>query len=87
MARRRRAALANDLFNLAAYGFEADAQRLEGLGCNAFTLVDEAEQDVLGADVAVVEQPGFFLREHDDSSCSVGKSFEHLLPFRSGAPQ
>jgi hypothetical protein len=51
----RRAALADDLLHLAANRFERDAERLEGLGGDAFTLVDEPEQDVLGADVVVVQ--------------------------------
>ena len=44
---------------------------------DTFTLVDEAEQDVLGADVGVVQQPRFFLRQHDHSSGPVGETFEH----------
>ena len=55
MARRRRAALTNDLFHLAANGLKADAERFECLRGNAFTLVDETEQNVFGADVVVVE--------------------------------
>ena len=49
---RRRAALADDLLDLAAHGLERDAQALERLGRDAFALVDQPEQDVLGADVA-----------------------------------
>jgi hypothetical protein len=41
--------------------------------------VDEAEQDVLGPDVVVVEEPSFFLGQDDDPACSVGKAFEHLV--------
>jgi hypothetical protein len=36
------------------------------------------EQDVLGADVVVVQHLGFFLRQDDDPAGSVGKSFEHF---------
>jgi hypothetical protein len=39
--------------------------------------MDEAEQDVFGADVGVVQEPRFFLRQHHDPACPVGKSFEH----------
>jgi hypothetical protein len=39
--------------------------------------VDEAEQDVLGPDVVVVEHPGFFLSQDDDPAGTVGKSLEH----------
>jgi hypothetical protein len=41
--------------------------------------VDQAQEDVLGADVVVVEHPGFFLRQDDHPSGSVGEPFEHLL--------
>ena len=81
VARRRRAALADDLLDLAAHGLEGDAEGLEGLGRDALALVDEAEQDVLGADVVVVEQAGFFLRQHDDPAGPVGESFEHRTAF------
>jgi hypothetical protein len=76
VARRRAAALADDLLDLAAHGLERDAERFEGLGGDAFTLVDEPEQDVLGPDVVVVEEAGLLLGEHDDSTCPVGETFE-----------
>ncbi len=72
----RRAALADDLLDLLAHGLEADAQRLERLGRDTLTLVDEAEQDVLGADVVVVEEPGFLLGQDHDPSRPVGEPFE-----------
>ena len=83
---RRRAALADDLLHLAADGLERDAERLEGLGRDAFALVDQPEQDVLGADVVVVEEPSFLLGQHDDPSGSVGEPFEQvsLPPLLSG---
>ena len=66
--RRRGLALADDLLDLLADGLERDVQRLERLGGDALALVDQPEQDVLGADVVVVEHPGFFLRQDHDSS-------------------
>ena len=45
------------------------------------TLLDEAEQDVLGADVIVVEHPGLFLGQHDDPAGAVGEAFEHGYSF------
>ena len=78
MARRGLLALTDDLLDLAADRFERDAQRFQSLGGDAFALVDEAEQDVLGADVVVFEKFRFFLREHHNASCSVGEPFEHL---------
>jgi hypothetical protein len=71
----------DDLFNLRPHRFEGDAERLERLGGDALTLVDQPQQDVLGADVVVVEQPRLFLRQHHHSSGSVGESLEHPVGF------
>ena len=68
---------ADRLFDLLADRLERDAERLEGLGGNALALVDQPEQDVLGADEAVVEQARLFLRKHEHPSCPVGEAFEH----------
>ena len=70
-------ALADDLLDLLADRLERDAERLERLGGDAFALVDQAEQDVLGADVVVVEHPGFFLSQDDDPPRAVGEPLEH----------
>ena len=78
VARRRGAAVTDDLLDLRAHGLEGDAERLEGLGGDAFALVDQPEQDVLGADVVVVEQARLFLRQDDHSAGSVGEAFEHV---------
>jgi hypothetical protein len=74
---RRAAALPDDLLHLAPHGLERDAERLEGLGGHSLALVDQPEQDVLRADVVVVEQACFLLGEHDDPSGPVGEPFEH----------
>ena len=74
---RRLATVADDLLDLGAHRFERDPERLERLGGDAFALVDQAEQDVLGADVVVVEQARFFLRQDDHSAGSIGEAFEH----------
>jgi hypothetical protein len=41
--------------------------------------MDQTQEEVLGADVVVVEHPGLFLGQDDDSAGSVGEPFEHLL--------
>ena len=82
----RSLALADDLLDLLAHGFERDVQRFEGLGGDAFALVDETEQDVLGSDVVVVEHPGFFLRQDDDPSGSIREPFEHVSVLRAAKP-
>ena len=78
VAGRRRAALADDVLHLVADGLERDAERLERLGGDAFALVDEPEEDVLGADVGVVEEACFLLRQHHDPAGPVGEAFEHV---------
>ena len=61
-----------------ADGLQRDAERLERLGGDAFALVDQAEQDVLGADVVVVEHPGLFLGQDDNPPGAVGEPLEHV---------
>ena len=69
--------LADDVLHLLAHGVERDAERLQSLGGHAFTLVDETQQDVLGADVVVVEHLRLFLGEDDHTTGSVRESLEH----------
>ena len=85
VAGRRGAALADDLLDLAAHGLERDAQALEGLGGDALALVDQPEQDVLGADVRVVEQACFLLGEDDDPAGPIGESSRTCAPFPAWA--
>ncbi len=70
----------DDLLDLLAHAFERDVHRLERLRRDALAFVDQAEQQVLGADVIVVEHPRLFLREDDDPSGPVGESFKHDVP-------
>ena len=79
-AGRGRPGRADRLLHLLAHCFQADPEGLERLGRHALTLVDEAEQDVLGPDEVVVEQARFFLGQDQDSSGSVSKTFEHAGP-------
>ena len=75
--RRRRTALADDLFHLVAHGLERDAQAFERLGGDPFTFVDETEEDVFGADVAMAQQPRFLLCQHHDPPGPIGEAFKH----------
>src|SRR5581483_6972302 len=77
--------LPDDLLDLLADGLEGDVQRLERLGGDPLALVDEAEQDVLGPDVVVVEHPRLFLGEDHHPPGSVGEAFEHVSVLRAQA--
>ena len=77
MPGRRLLALADDLLDLLPHRVQADPQRLQRPGRDAVALADQAEQDVLGADVVVIEHPGFFLRQHHNPPRPVGKPLEH----------
>jgi hypothetical protein len=69
--------LADDLLHLLAHGDQRDVEVLERLGGETFALVDEPQQDVLGADVVVVQHPRFLLREHHHPSGPICEPFEH----------
>ncbi len=72
-------ALADDLLDLLADTLQRDAERLQSLGRDALALVDQAEQDVLGPDVVVVEHPGLFLGQDHDAPRPVGEPLEHVV--------
>src|SRR3954466_16123304 len=97
MAGRRRATLPDDLFDLVAHCLERDAKAFESFRRDAFAFVDEAEENVLGSDVAVTQQPSFFLSQHHDPPGPVGEAFKHgenvsawrsrkVTPNRPGGP-
>jgi hypothetical protein len=46
------------------------------------TLVDQTQQDVLGADEAVVQQARLFLRQHEHRPRLVREAFEHASSVR-----
>jgi hypothetical protein len=70
-------ALADDLLDLLPHGVQADPQRFQGPRRDALALADQAEQEVLGPDVVVIESPGFVLRQVDRLSRPVGKPLKH----------
>jgi hypothetical protein len=41
--------------------------------------MDEAEQDVLSANVVVIQHPGFFLRQDYNPPRPVGEPLEHVV--------
>ena len=62
------------------------SRRLEHARGEALLLAEQAEQDVLGADVVVLEGARLVLREHDDLAGALGEPFEHPVPPFSVAP-
>ena len=76
-AGRSRTGQADGLLDLLPDSLQRDAERLERLGRDALTLVDQAQEDVLGADEAVVQQARFLLCEHKHPTSPVCESFEH----------
>src|SRR6266545_2998877 len=53
------------------------AELHQHLGGDALALADQTEQQVLGAEVVVVAQPGFVLGKHNDPSSPVGEGSGH----------
>jgi len=80
----RAAALADDLLHLAPHRLEADPHRLQRLGRHPLALVDEAEEDVLGADVVVVEEPRLLLGQNHDAAGPVGEPLKHRTRLQAG---
>ena len=70
---------ADDADHLGADALDGDVERLEDAGGEALLLAQQAEQDVLGADVVVLERPRLFLGEDDDLAGPLCESLEHLL--------
>ena len=74
---------ADDAHDLRAHALDGDVERLEDPCRKALLLAQQSEQDVLGADVVVLELPRLFLGKDDDLAGSLCESLEHvgyLLP-------
>ncbi len=70
---------ADDLLHLGAHGPQRDSERRQRLGGDALALVDEAEQEVLGADVVVAEVPSFLLGQDGGVARPVGEPRERVF--------
>ena len=75
-------AAADDELDRAADLVELDAQVAEHLRRDAFALADQAEQQVLGADVVVVEALRLFLRKLQDFARPLGEFVEAISHVR-----
>ena len=77
---RRLLTLPDDLLDLPTDALQGDPERLQGLRGHPLTLGDQTKEDVLGADVVVVEHPGLFLGQDDNPPRSVGEPLKHRAP-------
>ena len=85
LAGRDLVALADDPGDLGAHLFHGDVELLEHPRGEALLLAQQAEQDVLRADVVVLESSRLVLREDDHLPCPFRESLEHGCldpPFR-----
>src|SRR6266545_2636303 len=69
---------ADDLLHLGAHGLQRDAKRRQRPGGDA-AHAQQPEQQVLGAEVVVVEQPGFLLGCDRGSACPLGEPRERVV--------
>ena len=70
---------ADDADDLGAHALDRDVERLEHAGGEPLLLAQQPEQDVLGADVVVLERAGLFLRQDDHLSGPLCESLEQSL--------
>jgi hypothetical protein len=68
----------DELLDLEADLAQVDIEVLEHVGADAGAFLHEAEQDVLGSDVLVVEALGFLVGQGHDLAGAIGEAFEHL---------
>jgi hypothetical protein len=62
---------------------DGDVERLEHARGEALLLAQKAKQDVLGADVVVLEGPRLVLSKDYYLTSSLGEAFKHVFPRRS----
>ena len=72
---------ADDAHDLRAHALDGDVEALEDAGRQALLLAQQAEQDVLGADVVVLERASLLLGEDDHLAGSLCESLEHQCCF------
>ncbi len=77
LAGRDLVALADDPRDLRANLLDGDVERLEDARGETLLLAEQAEQDVLGADVVVLEGAGLVLGENDDLAGPLREALEH----------
>jgi hypothetical protein len=71
-------ARADDAHHLGANTLHGDVEALEDASGETLLLAQQPEENVLRADVVVLERPRFLLRENDDLPGAFGESLEHV---------
>jgi hypothetical protein len=70
---------ADDAHHLCAHTLDGDVQALEDAGRQTLLLAEQSQQDVLGADVVVLEGARLLLGEDDHLPGTFCKSLEHCV--------
>src|ERR1035441_2668274 len=70
---------ADDPHDLRAHPLDGDVQALQHAGRQTLLLAEQPEEDVLGADVVVLERSRLLLREYDHLPGPFGESLEHCV--------
>ena len=70
----------DELLHLEAHLAQVDVQVLQHVRADARAFLHQAEQDVLGPDVLVVEPLGLLVGQGHDLAGPIGESFEHAEP-------
>jgi hypothetical protein len=68
---------ADDAHDLCAHPLDGDVEALEDAGRKALLLAQQTQEDVLRADVVVLERARLFLRENDHLPGALCESLEH----------
>src|SRR5207302_11231201 len=79
LAGRDLVALADDPRDLRPHFLHRDVERLEYPRRETLFLAEQSEQDVLGADVVVLERPRLVLGEDDDLASPFSEAFEQSV--------
>jgi hypothetical protein len=74
-----RLAAAHGLFDLFLYLVEVHVEVVQNGGRHTLALADQAQQDVLGADVVVLEPDGLFAGHREHLAHAVGEIVVHLF--------
>ena len=67
----------DELFDFKPNLAKIDLKRFQDVGADPGAFLDQPKQNVLGADVLVVEALGLLIGQRHDLACAVGEAFKH----------